>query len=250
MKVLFAGESWIIATSHIKGFDVFQSNSYDESTSDNIRHICDRAGFEFHHMPSHIALRNFPGVEGLKEYDLVVLSDIGSDTLLLHPDTLEKSIVRENRLKSICQFVNDGGGLVMFGGWNSFQGMDGKARYGFTALAEVLPVEMYTHDDRKEAPEGVFMTVEKLDHPFFKGVDMNWPPFLGYNRLKPKKGAEVLATNGEDVMIAVQEVGRGRTCAYASDISTHWASNELTRSKDYERFIVNMFTWLGENHVK
>ena len=245
MKVLFAGESWTIAMSHIKGFNSFETFSYDESTSDNIRRICDAAGIEFHFMPSHTAMRHFPGLDGLKEYDVVVLSDIGSDTFLLHPETFEKSLVRENRLLSLCRFVEEGGGLAMFGGWNSFTGMAGKARYGMTPLKNVLPVELYPYDDRNEVPEGATLRVVKPEHPIFAGVDLTWPPLLGYNRLMPKAGAEVLAVNDSDVMIAVQEIGKGRSFAFASDISAHWAPPALTGSEAYARFIINVFRWLG-----
>ncbi len=246
MKILFAGESWTILTTHVKGFDLFQSASYDESSCAQIQSICESAGMEFDYMPAHRAIREFPGYEGLLAYDVVVLSDIGSDTFLLHPDTAVLSLRRENRLTALCDYVRQGGGLAMFGGWNSFQGMGMKARYGCTPLASVLPVEMYPYDDRNETPEGSVMTIEQPDHPIFQDVDMNWPAFLGYNRLKAKEGADVLATNGDDAMITVQTVGKGRVCAYASDITTHWAPHELTDTPSYARFIVNLFTWLGE----
>ena len=40
-------------------------------------------------MPSHTAMRHFPGLDGLEEYGVVVLFDIGSDTFLLHPERLK-----------------------------------------------------------------------------------------------------------------------------------------------------------------
>ncbi len=245
MKILFAGESWMISTSHIKGADIFPSQSYDESTSDRIREICKDAGFEFDFMPSHKALRDFPGLEGLRKYDLVVLSDIGSDTLYFHPDTVTHFKVHENRIKSLCEYVKEGGGLIMFGGWNSFQGSGCRARYGFTPLADVLPIRMYPYDDRNETPEGAYMEIVAPEHPMFKDVNMNWAPFLGYNRLMPKDGAEILAKCGDDVLIAVEDIGNGKTCAYASDITTHWAPDNITHTDDYARFIENMFNYIA-----
>ena len=39
-------------------------------------------------MPAHEAQREFPQtMEALSAYDAVVLSDLGANTLLLHPDT-------------------------------------------------------------------------------------------------------------------------------------------------------------------
>ena len=42
----------------------------------------------------------------------------------------------------------------MIGGYFSFQGIDGRARWHRTPVEEVLPVECLPHDDRLEIPEG------------------------------------------------------------------------------------------------
>ena len=43
-------------------------------------------------MPSHVAARDFPATrEALAAYGCVMLSDIGANTLLLHPDTFVRS---------------------------------------------------------------------------------------------------------------------------------------------------------------
>ena len=44
-----------------------------------------------------------------------------------------------------------------------------------------------------------------------------WPKFLGYNRLRPRTGATVVARCGDDVFLAVGEYGKGRALAFASD---------------------------------
>ena len=44
-----------------------------------------------------------------------------------------------NRLKLIREYVRGGGGLAMIGGYFSFQGINGGARYRGTAVEEVLP---------------------------------------------------------------------------------------------------------------
>ncbi len=56
-------------------------------------------------MPSHTAMRHFPGLDGLEEYGVVVLFDIGSDTFLLHPETFEKLLVRENDCFPSAAFI-------------------------------------------------------------------------------------------------------------------------------------------------
>ena len=42
----------------------------------------------------------------------------------------------------------------MVGGYYSFQGINGGARYHGTPVEEVLPVEILPYDDRIEVPEG------------------------------------------------------------------------------------------------
>ena len=87
-------------------------------------------------------------------YDAVILSDIGSNTLLLPSATFGRSEKRPNRCQAIRDYVLDGGALVMIGGYMSFTGIDAKARYGSTALADVLPVVCLEMDDRREHSEG------------------------------------------------------------------------------------------------
>ncbi len=245
MRILMSGESWMINTNHIKGVDMFVANSYDESNVDIFRAMFEKAGFCFDFIPSHLAISQFPGREGLKNYDVVILSDIGSDTLLLHPDATVRFRACENRLDALVQFVEEGGGLIMFGGWNSFCGQRGIARYNRSSLAQVLPVTMYDFDDRVEAPQGVQPEITREGHPIFQGVDTHLPAFLGYNQLKPREGAEVLGWFGQDVFIACAEYGKGRSIAYASDITTHWATPEWVESSNYERLVLNMMCWLA-----
>lgn len=83
----------------------------------------------------------------------------------------------------------------MIGGYFSFQGIDGRARWRRTPVEDVLPVECLPYDDRLEIPEGFSAVVDaKSNHPILNGLDGEWPPLLGANevRLKPEAGIEVL----------------------------------------------------------
>ncbi|MEK9149308.1 MAG: glutamine amidotransferase, partial [Candidatus Desantisbacteria bacterium] len=125
---------------------------------------------------------NFPeSMDALCQYDVVVLSDVGADMLLLHPEMHSKAIPHPNRLKLLRDYVMQGGGVIMVGGWMSFSGIGGKGRYYDTPLEEALPVTCCHYDDRQERPEGVRPDVIVKDHPIIKGVDSQWPYFLGYN---------------------------------------------------------------------
>ena len=127
-RVLIAGESWVMHTIHQKGFDVFTTTSYGEGLS-WLRAALESGEISVDHLPNHLASAQFPTTaDALKRYDVVVLSDIGSNTLLLHSDTFERSVAMPNRLALLRDYVADGGGLVMIGGYLTFQGIDAKAR--------------------------------------------------------------------------------------------------------------------------
>ena len=82
-KVLFAGESWISYSRHIKGFDSFFTAKYEEGIQ-WIKKSIEKAGYEFCYISNTYAAEKFPRtLEELKEYDAVFLSDIGSNTLLI-----------------------------------------------------------------------------------------------------------------------------------------------------------------------
>lgn len=222
-RILLAGESWIMHTIHQKGFDSFATTAYGEGHR-WLAAALTEAGFAVEHLPNHLANERFPLTpEELGAYDAVILSDIGANTLLLHPDTFTRSVSLPNRLVSLREYVARGGGLVMVGGYLTFQGIDGKARYAGTPVEEALPVEISTVDDRVEAPEGVVAEVAMPTHPIVAGIAGAWPPLLGYNRLSAKSSVDVVATVGADPLIAAWAFGRGRAVAFASDCGPHWA---------------------------
>ncbi len=52
-------------------------------------------------------------------------------------------------LAHVAESVRAGAGLLMLGGWESYHGLKTDGEYNATPLAEVLPVEMQTEDDRR-----------------------------------------------------------------------------------------------------
>ncbi len=91
MKILFAGESWVINSTHIKGFDQFTETKYGEGGKWLIEAL-EGAGMEVDYMPCHIAANEFPTtLEEMQKYDVIILSDIGSNTLLLTEDVLQRA---------------------------------------------------------------------------------------------------------------------------------------------------------------
>jgi uncharacterized membrane protein len=246
MKVLIAGESWIQQYIDIKGYDTCTACGYTEVVR-WLREALEKNGFSVTYLPDHAALREFPASkEELGQYDAVIISDLGSNTLLLHPDTTMKSIIRSNRLVAIQEYVRDGGGFAMIGGYYSFQGVDGKARYRDTEIGEILPVEMLPYDDRVEKPQGAHVEIVKQDHPVLNGIVGSWPVFLGYNRLLPKVGGDVIAKCGKDIFMAAGSFGSGRTFAFASDCAPHWGPPEFLNWEYYGKFWSNMVLWLAK----
>ncbi|MDA8193737.1 MAG: glutamine amidotransferase [Thermaerobacter sp.] len=222
MKILLAGESWISSSTHIKGFDGFGTAVYQSGAEPLIRALEPVA--EVVYLPNHLAAREFPlSLEALRVYSVVILSDIGANTLLLHPDTWERGERRPNRLRLLQEYVAAGGGLVMVGGYLSFQGFEGKAGYCGTPVEAVLPVSLQPYDDRWEAPEGLTVTIHEPTHPIVAGLPAEWPYLLGVNRVQAKPGAKVLASVEVGPLLVVGAYGSGRSVAWMSDIGPHWS---------------------------
>ncbi|MBM6947944.1 glutamine amidotransferase [Mordavella massiliensis] len=245
-RVLIAGESWINITTHIKGFDSFQTTVYKEGVQ-YIRTAFELAGFEVTHIPNHLAATAFPdSEEELGRYDIVILSDIGSNNLLLSQSVFSEGRQKSNKLDLLHDFVTEKGkGLLMVGGYMSFAGYDGKARYGDTILQDILPVSVLKYDDRQEYPQGCQpVTCEgKESHPILDGIG-EWPLILGYNRtVADRPGAEVLASVQNDPFIAVSEPGKGRCAVFTTDCAPHWCTEDFLRWEGYNKLWSNMGKW-------
>lgn len=246
LEVLVAGESWIKHTIHMKGFDQFHSTEYEEGAGVFLECLR-RAGHAVTYVRGHEISGRFPrSSETLDTFDVVVLSDIGSNSFLLPDETFLRSERSPNRLGLLADYVGRGGGLVMIGGYLSFTGIDGKARYGMSPLADVLPVTMLPHDDRIEMSDGVKVEVCEPAHPVLGGTPAEWPPLLGYNRLIPKPTAAVVARTGDDPILVVGEYGRGRAVAFASDLAPHWAPPEFLRWQHYPALWTSILSWAGQ----
>ncbi|ESX16414.1 glutamine amidotransferase [Mesorhizobium sp. M1148] len=247
-KVLLAGESWVSTATHIKGFDQFPTVTYHTGADELLAALKDSL-FDVTFMPAHEAQRNFPQtMEALSAYDAVVLSDLGANTLLLHPDTWIHSKPTPNRLRLLRDYVGNGGGLLMFGGYYSFQGINGGARYHKTPVEDVLPVMCLPVDDRVEVPEGYApVVVGPQTHPILKGLGKDWPILLGFNEVTVKDGSEVLATVSSDYrslpLLVAGKYGRGRTVAWTSDVGPHWLPPGFIAWNGYKTLFEQMLGW-------
>ena len=254
IKVLYAGDSGIVMGPHI----IASPFNY-ESKGAEVHVWCQQVldalnaqpDIEVRYMTTWEAFEEFPETpEELAQYDVVVISDIEWEVLVLYPwSRFMDAPMGPNRLVSIRDYVKNGGSLLMIGGWSSFTGRKGIGGYHGTPVEEALPVEcLDINDDRREAPEGVHIITLKPDHPIMQGL--RWETcevFTGYNRLKAKSGSKVIAQVKEfgDPFLVVGEYGEGKSMAFASDIAPHWGSGFM-KWDGYDRFWVQAIRWLGK----
>ena len=245
VRVLLAGESWVSTSTHVKGWDFFSSTVYETGIR-SLEAALAGSEIELRHLPGHLAPEKFPLTrEELGAYHVVILSDLGSNSLLLHPSTWTSGKTMPNRLHLLKEWVLEGGGLAMCGGYYSFAGISAAAKYYRTSVEEILPVRIHTFDDRVEAPEGLVPEVLRPDHPILKGMGGEWPPLLGLNELVLKEDSDLLARAGAHPLLAVASRGKGRTLAWASDIGPHWCPEPFTRWEGYARLWKNAIRWLA-----
>ncbi|MCX5512929.1 cytoplasmic protein [Kaistia algarum] len=241
-RILIAGESWTVHSIHQKGFDSFTTTEYAEGVR-WLKDALEAGGWDVVYQPAHVAARDFPmTAEDLAAFDSVILSDIGANTLLLHPDTFVRSKVLPNRLASIRDYVANGGGFIMVGGYLTFQGIEAKGQYAGSPTEEALPVWIDRFDDRRELPQGIEPKVA-IEHPIVAGLSGAWPALLGYNKLTAKDDASVVATVGEDPLIVAGTYGKGRSVAFASDCGPHWAPPPFVEWAGYAKLWQQMADW-------
>ena len=249
-KVLLIGETWFTQSVHQKGFDSFVTCTYEEGCG-AFRTALEAGGWLLQHVPCHRVDLDMPITrEAMDTYAAVVLSDVGSNTMLLSRRTFIDGQPAVDRLQLIADYVANGGGLLMVGGYMSFSGLEGKARFWASPLADVLPVIMETGDDREERPSGVQPVVIDTSHPIMQGVADEWPVLLGFNRLKPRPSCEVLATCDDYPLLVVGTHGAGRVAAFASDMGPHWGPTAFMSWQGYGQLWNGVASWLSRRRAE
>lgn len=245
LKVLFAGETCMVHGIEFKGYDSFTSTRYAEAFA-VMRRVFEKIGADVTHVPCHRVPFDFPNtLEGLQQYDAILFSDVGSNTFLLHPDTTRLCRRTPNMLKLVKQYVEQGGGFAMIGGYMTFQGFEAKGKWKDTAVEEILPVSLLPGDDRVETPEGVDLAAALPNHPILRGIPLQMPFILGYNRTVAKPGADILIANGNDPVLAAWSYGKGRTAAWTTDCAPHWCPPDFHEWEYYPVLWKNITDWLA-----
>ncbi len=208
--------------------------------------------------PDQLSLIPFPVQEifgpQLKTFDAVLLLNFNYAPY--------RALDIERFLPNLRDYVRGGGGLAMIGGEQSF----GEGRYGATPLAEVLPVVPLDGAGLAEESFRPRPTAEGRRHPITAlgaseaATAAAWeklPPLEVLNRTRPLpagSGAAVLLeapgllVDGQPApVVAVREVGAGRTLAVATDGSWHWgylAAEGGGGDGAYRRFWSAALRWL------
>lgn len=249
IKVLFAGEAIYTLETIYKGRNSFSMGRYFEHGEYFTKALEDN-GIDYDYCPTHKVAEEFPWtLEEMKEYDVIVVSDVGSDTFLISQRTMEGEKT-PNRLKLLERYVGEGGGFLMWGGYLSFTGFHSKAFYKRTPIEKLLPVNLMETDDRVEVPEGFLPGILEKDHPILTGIPGKWEGwFLSYNRLIPKEGATVIAAIEEydnDPFLVVWDYGKGRSLASAVDCAHHGAAPPFLNWEYTGNLYANMVRWCAK----
>jgi len=254
-KVLLVGETWISRATHMKGFDEFSSTTFHNGAVDFLAAVRN-SGVSIDQLPAHEVPGSFPRTEAeLQAYSVIILSDIGSNSLLLSNATWLESAQGPNAIDALNSWVKSGGALLMVGGYLSFQGFQAIANFANTSIGEVLPVEIQMVDDRVESPQGYqmeFHEEHQITNSLRKSTVSNKssiPMLLGYNRTKLAPDSQVLLSINSDPLVAIREVGLGRSAVWTSDIGPHWCPQSFIKWSGYELLMGNLLKWLAKGET-
>jgi uncharacterized membrane protein len=223
-----------------------------------------------HIYPVEHPSKGFPQtLSGLLENDVVIHSDIRKESF--SPEQLQ------NMARLVEEF---GGGFIMIGGNSAF----GKGGYHRTILDRVIPVAMHQQNDSEARPFQLHVPAGAWNHPIIalgqnrEETELIWtkkfPLLYGCNLVdRAKPGAIVLGDDpanrgivGPRLLLAVQNVGKGRSMAFTSDTTRTWGKDfetlwgerinpalPLTESncdgRYYRQFWVNAVRWLAAGKI-
>ncbi|MCG2658855.1 MAG: glutamine amidotransferase [Kiritimatiellae bacterium] len=177
-----------------------------------------------------------PSADDLYQYDAILLMDI--DTRALGSQSIGM----------IRQYVEDGGGLLVFGGWFSYAAGNIKD----TPLYDLLPYRIETSPFglRQAKPSEILKIVNHKT--WLKGFVVDekvvspW-----YHELIPAKDAELLVTVGEKPWLATRSYGAGRVAACAGTVLGQSANEQVTffEWKKWPKLLKMMIEWSAQKTV-
>lgn len=182
--------------------------------------------------------------------------------------------------RKLVKHVENGSGLLMCGGWESFHGVGGD--WDGTPVGNALPVKIAKTDDRVNCGHPVLVRrIDMEPHSLLDGLPWNErPPVIGgFNRVEAKPEGRTLleavhfhanCVDGDfkferqssDPLLVVGTHGNGRTAALATDVAPHWVgplvdwgdgrvvaqasgSREVEVGNLYAQFLRQLLSWTG-----
>ncbi len=245
VKVFYCGDQVMLITTYVKGMNSWTDGVVHDESYHMVKALKSDPDIDLTYLPSSQCQREFPQPDELEQYDVVIFSDVGTDTIIMYEDRFNNCPMGKDRLVGLKNWVEKGGGLCGVGGWLSFGGIYGMAKWHNTPLEETLPVTCLPYDDRVELSEGMVPKIIKPEHSIFKGVDFSSAPplFSGYNQIAAKEEGETLAVYKNDPIIVTGKFGKGKTMAFASDPAPHWGRG-MVDWEGYTKFWTNVVKWL------
>ena len=201
-------------------------------------------------MPAHEAQRDFPQTaEALAAYDAVILSDIGSNTLLLHPDTWihsKRDAEPAARAEGLCRERRrpvDGGRLLQLPGHQRRRALSRHAGRG-GAAGRYPALRRPGRGARRLHPGRSNRTV----HPILAGFEANGRRCLVSTRSSRSRSADSSCDRVRGLWGKAAarrgDFGEGRTLAWTSDIGPHWLPPEFAAWPGYARLWRQSLEWL------
>lgn len=249
VSVLYIGDSETVINRYAVGADVFEQAYFNDNGKYLRNALAGRDDVTVRHIIPANVPAEFPETdEELARYDVVIFSDVGSNTMLYYPGLTPPYTypLGRDRLKMVADFTRNGGGFIMVGGYLSFAGFNGIARYHGSVIEEMLPVSILPHDDRVEVVEGFRFGIDDPEHPIVRGFDWDRATFTmcGYNKVTLKPGVRPIASVNGDPIIAAGQYGAGRTAVFATDFAPHWGG-DFIRWEGYADFWAGLVRWLA-----
>lgn len=249
IKILYIGDSEVVLNRYLVGADVIEQSYFNDNGHYFREALADEPGLSVRHITPHGVPAEFPRtLDDLRQYQVIIFSDVGYNSMIFYPGLTPPYVypLGPDRLDMVRQRVQEGAGFIMVGGYLSFAGLNGIARWGGTIVEDMLPVHIANHDDRVEVVQGFRFEVVQPYHPTVQGIpwdEGHWT-LCGYNRVTLKTGATLVARVQNDPFIACGNYGQGRTAVFASDFAPHW-SGDFIHWPHYTHFWSQMMRWLA-----
>ena len=188
-------------------------------------------------------------LEELKNFDVVFFDDF-SHRAYFNPVYLER----------VKDFVRDGGGLAMLGGFRSFD----SGGYAESALKDVLPVELDNKGRyQTQATVRPVLTASGKVHPITrllpdpKANEEAWakmPPLGDLNQVRGARGETLLSASGDGAatgspLLTIGRFGKGRSLALMTDDVWRWnfiAVGNRETPQNHLKLIRQAVRWLAQ----